>query len=52
MALGNRQRATPGYTGWAGGSRPQEAEVLMPWYVPVVVRIITGYVAVPILLNP
>ena len=24
----------------------------MPWYVPVVVRIITGYVAVPILLKP
>jgi hypothetical protein len=52
MALGNRRRATLGYTGWAGGSRPQEAEVLMLWYVPVAVRIITGYVAVPILLKP
>jgi hypothetical protein len=24
----------------------------MPWYVPVAVRVITGYVAVPILLKP
>jgi hypothetical protein len=24
----------------------------MPWYVPVAVRMVTGYVAVPILLKP
>jgi hypothetical protein len=26
--------------------------VLIPWYVPVAMRIVTGYVAVPILLKP
>ena len=37
---------------WTGSGWVQKVDLPMYWYVPVVCRIVTGYLALPILLKP